>query len=383
MWKKKKICRLKIISIGPASPLRGGIAKFNESFALACKAQGFEIEIFSFSFLYPGFLFPGKSQYTDDPPPKDVPIYACLHSLNPLNWFFSARKIIQLKPEIVVLHYWMPFFAPVLGFIARRVRSDTSAKVIAVTHNLIPHEKQAFSGMLTNFFVNSIDGLVCLSSSVLGDLRTFNKSVRAIYLPHPVYDIYGSKISRNEALSHLNLDHKKKYLLFFGLIRKYKGLDLLLKAFVRIDMPDLILLVAGEFYEHKSSYFDLVDDLGISERVIFTDSFIPDSEVKYYFSAADMVVQPYLTATQSGVTQIAYQFDCPMLVTNTGGLAEIVSDNKTGFVCGQDTEEIAKKITLFYSEDLAAAMIENIKKEKHKFSWESFVKQLVKLAESV
>jgi D-inositol-3-phosphate glycosyltransferase len=354
MWKKKKICRLKIISIGPASPLRGGIAKFNESFALACKAQGFEIEIFSFSFLYPGFLFPGKSQYTDDPPPKDVPIYACLHSLNPLNWFFSARKIIQLKPEIVVLHYWMPFFAPVLGFIARRVRSDTSAKVIAVTHNLIPHEKQAFSGMLTNFFVNSIDGLVCLSSSVLGDLRTFNKSVRAIYLPHPVYDIYGSK-----------------------------GLDLLLKAFVRIDMPDLILLVAGEFYEHKSSYFDLVDDLGISERVIFTDSFIPDSEVKYYFSAADMVVQPYLTATQSGVTQIAYQFDCPMLVTNTGGLAEIVSDNKTGFVCGQDTEEIAKKITLFYSEDLAAAMIENIKKEKHKFSWESFVKQLVKLAESV
>jgi glycosyltransferase involved in cell wall biosynthesis len=374
---------LKIISIGPANPLRGGIAKFNESFALACMAEGHDAEIVSFSFLYPGFLFPGKSQFSNDPPPGGIIINTWLHPLNPFNWIIVARKIIHLNPEIVVFHYWMPFFAPVMGFIARRTRKKTKAKILAVTHNLIPHEKQAFSEILTKYFINSIDGLVCLSSSVLGELRVFNKTIPAIYLPHPVYDIYGNKIPKQEALSYLKLDTEKTYLLFFGLIRKYKGLELLLHAFAKVDMPELMLLVAGEFYENKDSYIELTENLGISEKVIFTDSFIPDHEVKYYFSATEMVVQPYITATQSGVTQIAYHFDCPMLVTNTGGLAEIVLDNKTGFVCGMDSEEIAKKILLFFNEDFGPEMIENIKKEKHKFSWKSFVIQLLKLTESL
>jgi len=374
---------LKILSIGPANPLRGGIAKFNESFALACKAQGYETEIISFSFLYPAFLFPGKSQFTDDPPHEDIKINIWLHPLNPLNWIINARKITSLNPDVIVIHYWMPFFAPALGFLARRIKKKSNAKVLAITHNLIPHEKHAFASDLTNYFVNSLDGIVCLSSSVLRDLRRFNKSISALYLPHPVYDIYGCKISRQEALGHLKLDPEKKYLLFFGLIRKYKGLDLLLRAFTRLNMPNLNLIVAGEFYENKSSYFAMAEEPGISGRVIFTDSFIPDEEVKYYFSVADLVVQPYISATQSGVTQIAYQFDCPMLVTNTGGLAEIVIDQKTGFVCEMDPDEIAGKISKFFREDMGPAMIENIKKEKYKFSWENFIRQVIKLAESV
>jgi len=374
---------LKIISIGPASPLRGGIAKFNESFSLACRLEGHDIEIVSFKFLYPAFLFPGKSQFSDDPPPQDIKIHTWLHSLNPFNWIWTSKKIKYLEPELVIIHYWMPFFAPALGFLARRIRKQTGAKVIAITHNLIPHEKQAFSSILTNYFVNSIDGLICLSTSVLGDLREFNKSLPALCIPHPVYDIYGAKVTKEEGLSHLGLDVHKKYLLFFGLIRKYKGLDLLLEAFAQVKTPDLMLLIAGEFYEPISTYLEQAERLGISGSVIFTDSFIPDSEVKYYFSAAEMVAQPYITATQSGVTQIAYQFDCPMLVTNTGGLAEIVFDLKTGFVCEKDPVEIAAKIDLFFNSNMATGMIENIKLEKHRFSWDTFVKQLIVLAEKV
>jgi glycosyltransferase involved in cell wall biosynthesis len=374
---------VKIISIGPASPLRGGIAKFNESFSVACKTAGNDVEMISFRFLYPGFLFPGKSQFATDPPPKGIVIHTWLHSINPLNWIVSARKIIKLKPDLIVIHYWMPFFAPVMGFIARQVKRKTHCRILAVTHNLIPHEKQAFSGILTTYFLNSIDGLVCLSSSVLNDLKKFETSIPALHLPHPVYDIYGSKLPKEDAFKYLHLDPAKKYLLFFGLIRKYKGLDLLLHSFSRIEMPELNLLVAGEFYEHKTSYFELAEDLGISDRVVFLDTFIPDEDVKYYFSAAEMVVQPYITATQSGVTQIAYQFDCPMLVTNTGGLGEIVMDNETGFVCEKDPREIAEKITLFFKNKLGPAMVEKIKIEKHKFSWESFVEKVIKLAKDI
>ena len=350
---------------------------------MACKSAGYDVEVFSFRFLYPGFLFPGKSQYSDDPPPKEIKINSVLHSLNPFNWVINSIRIIRLRPDIVVIHYWMPFFAPVLGFIARRISRKTNARIIAIAHNLIPHEKQLFSGALSRYFINSIGGVVCLSSSVLEDVRELTKTKPVVNLPHPLYDIYGTKVSKESALRCLKLQPEKKYLLFFGLIRKYKGLELLLKSFAEINQPDLMLIVAGEFYEDKVFYFTLAEQLGISARVIFTDSFIPDEDVKYYFSAADMVVQPYITATQSGVTQIAYQFDCPMLVTNTGGLAEIVINNKTGFVCEKNHQEIADKISLFFKNNMADAMIENIKKEKQRFSWDVFVKQFIVMAESL
>jgi len=370
---------LKILSIGPANPLRGGIARFNESFAIACKSAGHEVEIVSFRFLYPGFLFPGKSQYTDDPPPDDISIHTWLHSVNPINWLVCSGKIKRLKPDLIVFHYWMPFFAPVMGFLARRIKKSTGANVMAIAHNLIPHEKQIFSGTFTRYFVNSLDGLVCLSTSVLNDLRKINKVVPATFLPHPVYDVYGNKLPREQALDHLMLDKKKKYLLFFGLIRKYKGLELLLRSFALVDIPDLELIVAGEFYGQRDFYFNLTDELGISKRVIYTDSFVPDEKVKYYFSAADLVVQPYITATQSGVTQIAYQFDCPMLVTDTGGLAEIVSHSRTGFVCKKDPAVISETIEQFFKQNMADEMIGYIRTEKHKFSWKGFIEEFMKM----
>lgn len=368
---------MKIVSIGPAAPLRGGIAKFNESFALACKRSGHTIDIVSFRFLYPGFLFPGKTQFTDDPGPSGITVYTWLHPLNPLNWVHASQKISRLKPDLVVFHYWMPFFAPVMGFTARCLRKKSKAKILAIAHNLIPHEKQLFSRALSSWFTRSIQGMICLSGSVLDDLQNLQPNLPGIKLFHPVYDIYGTRVTRKEAAEELKLDPGYRYLLFFGLIRKYKGLELLLRSFAQIQDRNLRLVVAGEFYEPKKYYTDLAEKLGITNSVFFTDSFIPDDQVRYYFSLADLVVQPYLTATQSGVTQIAHHFGCPSIVTNTGGLAETITDGVTGFVCDHDPGNIAGKIRLFFENNRADEMKENIRKESGRFSWDSFTAEFV------
>jgi D-inositol-3-phosphate glycosyltransferase len=373
---------LKIVSIGPAAPFRGGIAKFNESFVLACLSLKHDTEIVSYKFLYPSFLFPGKTQFSEDTANETLKIHSLIHSLNPFNWYRVASFISSINADLIVIHYWMPFFAPALGVIARKVRRKTGASVIAITHNLIPHEKQAGARMLTRFFLKSIDGIVALSSSVVRDFGSFKVAGKAISIPHPIYDIYGEKLSKMESLEHLHLDPSRKYLLFFGLIRKYKGLELLLNSFALLKDQKLCLIVAGEFYEDKSKYISLAKDLGISDDVIFTDRFIPDKEVKYYFSAADLVVQPYLTATQSGVTQIAYHFDCPMIVTNVGGLAEIVIDGKTGFVCNRDPKEISVSVKKALDPVTYSLLIESVKKEKLRFSWDNFVINIIKMAQT-
>lgn len=370
---------MKIVSIGPAHPLRGGIAKFNESFVLACNLKGYDTEIVSYRYLYPSFLFPGKTQLSDDPCPSGLRITRLIHSLNPFSWFRSASLISDLQPDLLVIHYWMPFFAPALGIIARKVRKKKGTRIIAITHNLIPHEKQPGTRMLTRFFLKSIDGLVALSSSVVNDFKGFNLPGTAIFLPHPVYNIYGEKVSREESVRYLELDPDKKYLLFFGLIRKYKGLELLLDAFSKLDIKNLYLIVAGEFYEDKKLYTGRAKRLDILDRIIFTDRFIPDSEVKYYFSLAETVVQPYLSATQSGVTQIAYQFDCPMIVTNVGGLSEIVLDGITGFVCNRDASELATAVRKSLDPGIREKIIDGIRKEKNRFSWDKFVEKIIEL----
>ena len=370
---------MKIVSIGPASPLRGGIAKFNESFVLACIKKNFDAEIISYKFLYPSFLFPGKTQYSEDPAPDNLKITQAIHSVNPFNWGNVAKMINKISPDLVIIHYWMPFFAPALGTIARKIKASNRTVIIAVAHNLFPHESQPGIKLLTGFFLKPVDGFVGLSSSVLSDFRTFKMIKPAICLPHPVYDIYGHKPSREEALSFLKLDPGFRYLLFFGLIRKYKGLDLLLDAFSRLNVEKVKLIVAGEFYENKRGYFSMADTLGISDRVIFTDKFIPENEVRYYFSAADTVVQPYISATQSGVTQIAYHFDCPMVVSNVGGLPEIVFDGQTGFVCQRDPVEIALAIRKSLDLDTRKKLIEGIKREKYRFSWTTFVEKVIEL----
>ena len=373
---------MKIVSIGPAAPYRGGIAKFNESFVLACIALEHDTEIVSYKYLYPAFLFPGKTQFTKDLANETIKIHSLVHSLNPFNWSKVALFIASLNPDLVVIHYWMPFFAPALGVIARKVHGKTGVKVIAITHNLIPHEKQPGARILTRFFLKSIDGIVALSSSVVSDYESFKVTGKAIYLPHPIYDIYGDKLPKRESREHLNLDPSKKYLLFFGLIRKYKGLELLLYSFALLRDKNLRLIVAGEFYEDKSKYISLAKELGISDLILFTDTFIPDKEVKYYFSAADLVVQPYLTATQSGVTQIAYHFNCPMVVTNVGGLAEIVINGKTGFVCNRDPKEISASIKKALDPVIHSLLVDGIKREKYRFSWENFVRKVLIMAQT-
>jgi glycosyltransferase involved in cell wall biosynthesis len=372
---------LKIISIGPAAPYRGGIAKFNESFVRTCKSSGNDTEIVSFKFLYPSFLFPGKTQYSDDAIQKELKIHSVIHSINPFNWKRVAFFIASLQPDLVVVHYWMPFFAPALGVIARKVSKISGVKIIAITHNLIPHEKQPGIKLLTRFFLKSLDGIVALSSSVIRDFESFKVPGKAICLPHPIYDIYGDQLPKKESLKYLNLDPSKKYLLFFGLIRKYKGLELLLQSFALLNDQNLCLIVAGEFYEDKYRYMNLVKELGIAERIIFTDRYIPDNEVKYYFSAVEMVVQPYLSATQSGVTQIAYQFNCPMIVTNVGGLAEIVINGKTGFVCDRDPVEISASINKALDPSVYQVLLEGIKQEKARFSWKSFVEKVLEMGQ--
>jgi len=341
--------------------------------------MGYDTEIVSYKYLYPSFLFPGKTQLSENQDNKRLIIHNLIHSVNPLNWTMVASIITKLRPDLVVIHYWMPFFAPALGVIARKVRRKTGVRVVAITHNLVPHEKHPGWRTLTRFFLRSIDGIATLSSEVKKHFEDFKSPRRAICLYHPVYDIYGERLSRDESVHYLGLDPSKKYLLFFGIIREYKGLELLLNAFSLLERNDLMLIIAGEFYENRKHYHDISKDLAIYDQIIFTDKYIPDNEVRYYFSVAECVVQPYLTATQSGVTQIAYHFDCPMVVTNVGGLPEIVKHEKTGYVCNRDDREIADAIEKILDPVIHSRMVEEIKIEKSRFSWTSFVENIIKL----
>jgi D-inositol-3-phosphate glycosyltransferase len=372
---------LNILCIGPAYPLRGGIANFNMSLCRAFSSSGHNVSILSFSLQYPGFLFPGKTQYEGGPAPGDIKIHSGINSINPFSWKKSAGFIGEENPDLIILHHWMPFIAVGLASIIRRVRTRTRVPVIAITHNVIPHEKHPFWKVLTARLLKRCDGFITLSSSVLDDLDLFTDSPNKIFVPHPVYEIFGEAVERKVAANKLGFDPAEKYLLFFGYIRKYKGLDLLLRAFAGCmeSNPDLKLIVAGEFYSGKQEYLDLITELSLGDRVIIRDEFIPAEEVKYYFSLADLVTQPYLTATQSGVTQIAYHFGIPMLVTDVGGLPEMVPDGKVGYVTPVNANAVAEAITDFFSSDKAVAFRENILEEKKKFSWEAMVSNILEL----
>jgi D-inositol-3-phosphate glycosyltransferase len=366
---------LKIILIGPSSPLRGGIANFNDSLFTALE-DIHDARIVGFSMQYPSLFFPGRSQYDTLAPKPDERIKHLINSINPLSWRKTAAGIVKLKPDSLLVHYWMPFFAPALGTIIRRVKKRADVRVTGLLHNLIPHEAMPGTRMLNRFFLESCDGFITMSSSVSRELENSGISKPTRFIPHPVYDFFGDHVPGATALDYLGLDPDQKHLLFFGIIRKYKGLDLLLKAFAsrKISHINLKLIVAGEFYENERRYLDLAEKLGIENRVLFTRSFVPREEVGYYFAASDLVVLPYLTATQSGVTQIAYHFDKPMLVTNVGGLKETVPHGQVGYVCEKDPEEIAAAIADFFDNKRSGEFTENIKTEKKRFSWETMVK---------
>lgn len=367
-----------IIIVGPAYPLRGGLATFNLLLANKLQEQGHSVRIVTFSLQYPNIIFPGKTQYSTEPKSDSIEIEVSLNSVNPLNWLSLGKKLREEKPDLVIFRYWMPFMGPSLGTLGRIIRKNKHTKVVAIADNIIPHEKRFFDTPFTKYFVNSCDGFVTMSESVLEDLKKFDVNKPAGYNPHPMYESFGPQLDKVEARKKLGLAEKGKYLLFFGFIRKYKGLDILLRAFAdkRIQEAGIKLIIAGEYYDKPEEYQAIIKEHNLESAVVQANEFIPDSEVSTYFSAADMVVQTYKTATQSGVTQIAYYYHNPMLVTDVGGLAELVLHNKVGYVTSTDTLEIADAILDFYEKKREAEFVENIKTERLRFTWDSMIAKL-------
>jgi glycosyltransferase involved in cell wall biosynthesis len=357
--------------IGPAFPYRGGIATFNERLTQEFLSMGFDVDIETFIVQYPSFLFPGKTQYNEKPAPEKLAIKRTINSVNPINWLKVGRRICEEKPDLVIIRYWLPFLAPCLGTIANLIRRNNHSVVICLADNVIPHEHRPGDRLLTNYFMQRIDGLIAMSQSVLKDGNSFRKNLPQGFCPHPIFDNYGEKLSFEVAKKRLKLDLNTRYLLFFGFIRDYKGLDLLISAFAdgRLRKFPVKLLVAGEYYSSPEPYLQLIKEHMLEDFIELRTDFIPDDEVNLYFSAADMVVQPYKSATQSGVTQIGYHFNKPMLVTNVGGLSEIIPDGKIGYVVEPDSREIANALVDFYANDRLAEFETNIIDEKKKFSW--------------
>ena len=377
--------KLSNIIIGPAYPLRGGIANFNAALCNAFIKKNIDSKIISFSLQYPKILFPGKTQIDNGEAPKNIEISSDINSINPFSWYNVAKKILKLNPDYIIVDFWMPFMAPALGTIIRCIKKKQNIKIIAITHNVVAHESKFYDKVLTKYFIKSCDGFIAMSKSVLDDIKQFSTSSHLKFVPHPIYDIFGDKVDKDEAIKHLNLNKKDKHILFFGLIRKYKGLDLLLQAMGtdKIKQLNIKLIVAGEFYDYKPKYEKIIDELKINDNVILKDTYILTQDVKYYFSAADLITQPYRSATQSGVTQIAYYFERPMLVTDVGGLSEIVPDNKVGYVTQTTPESIANAIVDFYKNNREEEFVKNIEVEKNKFSWTEMVKGINNLVEEI
>ncbi len=372
---------MKIIILGSAHPLRGGLATYNERLAKALHDERHDVTVYSFSLQYPGFLFPGKSQFSTEPPPKDLKIVTKVNSINPLNWIAVGNEIKNLQPDLIIVKYWLPFMGPCFGTILRRAKRNKKTKIISILDNIIPHEKRFGDVAFTKYFVKPVDGFVSMSANVKEDLKQFDRTKPSVLQPHPLYDNFGEKVSRDEALKELNLSLDFRYLLFFGFIRNYKGLDILLEAMndKKVKSLPLKLLVAGEFYEDEKPYLELIEKLNLKERALLYKDFIPNDKVKYFFSAADLVVQPYRHATQSGVTQVAYQFDVPMIVTNVGGLAEIVHDGVSGFVVFPEPTAIAKAIVKSFQTGILETLRAGVKQEKKRFSWRAMVNSILGL----
>ncbi len=370
-----------IIIIGSAHPLRGGLASFNERLAREFQYHHDNVTVYTFSLQYPSFMFPGTSQYSSEPAPADLNIKVCINSINPLNWIRVGNKLKKLKPDIIVVRYWLPLMGPCLGTILRIVRKNHHSKVICIADNVLPHEKRLGDKQFTAYFIKPIDAFITMSEKVMSDLRLFTHKP-AQKLTHPLYDNFGDKLDKAEARNYLGLDKDDKIILFFGFIRNYKGLDILLEALNILKQHSTLnikLLIAGEFYEDRKSYDDIIEKNDLQPQIIMRANFIADSEVKYYLSAADFVIQPYRNATQSGVTPLAYHFEKPMLVTNVGGLPSLVPDGKVGLIAEPNAEGIAQKITELYALG-EAYFLPSLIEEKKKYSWSVLVDTIKELA---
>lgn len=368
----------KVIIIGSAWPLRaGGLATFNERLAKQFMEEGFDTSIYTFSLQYPNFLFPGSTQLSKEPAPAHLKIKSCINSINPMNWFKVGNELRKLKPDFIVVRFWMPFFGPCLGSILRIVNRNKFTQIICIADNVIPHEKRMGDTVLTKYFFSSIHRFVTMSEKVNQDLKTFTQKP-SVNILHPIYDNFGDIVSKEESLKHLGLPVNEKIILFFGFIRKYKGLDLLLEAMndYRIKEANIKLLIAGEFYDNKEEYESIISKNNLTNSLYLRTQFIDNIEVKYYLGASDFVIQPYKHATQSGVTPLAYHFEKPMLVTNVGGLAGLVPHLKVGVVTEPNAHAIASGIIQLY-ELGETHFLKHLCEEKKKFSWDKLTTAII------
>lgn len=368
--------------VGTAYPFRGGLATFNQRLAQQFIEEGHKVEIITFTTQYPSFLFPGKTQLSSEQPPEGLKIRRAVNSCNPLSWWHVGQQLRKQKPDLVICCYWMAFFAPAFATIERVAKRNGHTKCIALVHNMIPHEPSVLDKLFAPSFVRNTDGFVALSQSVLTDIAKLGgENKPAACSPHPIYDHYGERMPKAAACEALNLDPGKEYILFFGLVRAYKGLDLLIDAFAKVkdELPQLRLLIAGEFYEDEQKYREQIAGAGLNERVIVRNEFIPDADLRKYFGAASLIVQPYKSATQSGVTQVAFHFEKPILVTDVGGLAEIVHHGRMGYAVQPEAGAIAEALRDYYSNDRQEPFTEYLRKEKTKYAWDKMTHTFLKL----
>jgi glycosyltransferase involved in cell wall biosynthesis len=368
----------KIVIIGSAYPLRGGgISTFNERLAKAYQDQGNEVVLYTFSLQYPGLFFPGTTQYSKEDPPEGLNIKVTINSINPLSWWRTGKAIVKENPDLVVIRFWIPFMGPAFGTICKTIRRH-DIPVVTIVDNIVPHERKPLDKQFARYFVNNVDCFITMSKAVLEDLEKFDTKKPKYLTVHPLYDNFGDPIPRMEALKRLNLTPDFQYILFFGFIREYKGLDLLIDAFADRRLRDfpVKLLVVGEFYSDPEPYKKQIQKHQLEDYVILHSEFVPNTEVVNYFCAANLVVQPYKDATQSGITQVAYHFDKPMITTNVGGLSEIIADNRVGFIVDPKSSSIADAMVNYFGRDLEGPFTKNVKAEKQRFSWDTMIEAI-------
>jgi len=378
MIKMKKSTH-KVVFFSALPPYRGGISDFSELVVCAME-QLCDLKAFTFKKQYPNFLFPGKTQLSLNKLSKSYP--RIVSGFNPLSYFSAVRQIKKSSPTIFITNYWMTFFAPMNVFFSKSLKKDCLK--IAIIHNLIPHEKRFFDTFFNRIFVKSYDGFIVLSESVKKDLLAIDPAAKHCLLKHPCYNLFGEKIARKEAAAALGLDPTKKILLFFGLIRNYKGLDLLLQAFSNLN-KEFILLIAGEVYGDEITYTNLIAK-SKNKNIHFVNQFIDEQDVKLYFSVADLCVLPYKSATQSGIQALANSFCLPVLISNVGGLAEDIVDEKNGFILNDvNPLAIQNKIEEIFNENKLIQIEENLKIENLLLndSWTKFSDSLIQFCDTL
>lgn len=371
-----------IVFLGPSYPYRGGIASFTERLAREFQGAGANCLLYTFSLQYPSFLFPGKTQYSLEPKPNDLNIIEVVNTINPFNWIKVGRGLKKIAPDFIIVRYWLPFMAPAFGTILNIVRQQKKTKIICIADNIIPHEKRLGDKLLTEYFNKSIDGYIAMSAKVQEDIAALglHKPVRLLH--HPLFDHFGESVDQMEARKELGIDHKGGLLLFFGFIRQYKGLDLLLQAMAdqRIKEKGLKLVIAGEFYEDQLKYMKIIEQHQLDDQIILFNDFIPEDKIRFFFSAADVLVQPYRNATQSGVTPLSMYFELPMIVTDAGGLKEMVEDGITGIVVEKTPLSIAQGILSYFKKG-KDFFVPSMVSQKKQYAWSSMADGILAFGE--